>query len=93
MPRQVVSNGTKMALFWNPANGCVWGDINDSAELSPGPGWVFVFINVDGKLDEVLWLVEIAGWEIVSPKTEIWGWWEIATIKDTEWNVVWFRSK
>ena len=85
--------GAKMGFFPMDPDGMVGGDL-----VPPGCGNVpsktgtRVYLNCDGKLDEVLSRVEPAGGKIVEPKVSIGEPGFIAFIEDTEGNIVGLHS-
>jgi hypothetical protein len=85
-PMNVVdSQGSPIAIFpYEPpgVGGCLVSDSH------PSPHGTLIFLNVDGRFDRVLALVEAAGGRIESPKTSLGkiGW--MAQIIDSEGNRV-----
>lgn len=71
----------------------VGGNLNQPGEDLPSVDGTCVYLNVDGRIDEVLEQVEIAGGKILNPKDSLpdVGW--IAHIIDTEGNKVGLHSK
>ncbi|HTW82933.1 MAG TPA: VOC family protein [Candidatus Sulfotelmatobacter sp.] len=58
------------------------------ADAHPSPHGTLVFLNVDGRLDRTLELVEAAGGRIVAPKTSLGPIGYVAHIADSEGNRV-----
>ena len=83
--------GTPMAIFMSAADGAVGGALVKNGQ-KPGGG-ALVYLNANGKLDAVLGRIRKAGGEVVLPKTDIGAPGFIATIKDTEGNVVGLHSE
>ncbi len=84
--------GQKLGFFPMDQNGDVGGDlVPPNPEHVPSDKGSRVYLNCDGKLDEVLGRVEKAGGRIVRPKFSIPDA-DIAMIRDTEGNVVGLSS-
>jgi predicted enzyme related to lactoylglutathione lyase len=83
----------KLGFFPMDQDGQVGGDL-----VPPGSGnmpskvGTRVYLNCNGKLDEVLGRVEAAGGKIIEEKSSIGEMGDIATIEDTEGNVVGLHS-
>jgi predicted enzyme related to lactoylglutathione lyase len=84
--------GTPMAIFMSAAEGAVGGALVKDGARKPGGG-ALVYLNANGKLDAVLGRIPKAGGEVVLPKTDIGAPGYIATIRDTEGNVVGLHSE
>lgn len=89
--------GQKLAFFpmdeGVPMSEGVGGDIvPPSEDYKPSENGTRVYLNCQGKLDEVLGRVEIAGGKVVKPKMSIGepGW--VAIIEDTEGNYIGLHS-
>src|SRR5579859_6138872 len=84
--------GQKMALFPMDKDGEVGGDlVSPSNTHVPSKTGTRVYLNCDGKLDEVIARVEKAGGKIVTPKFSI-PEADIANIEDSEGNIVGLSS-
>jgi predicted enzyme related to lactoylglutathione lyase len=86
--------GQKLGLFPMDPNGEVAGDLVPPSEWNvPSATGTRVYLNCEGKLDDVLGRVEPAGGKIASPKFSIGehGW--VAFIIDTEGNMVGLHSR
>lgn len=85
--------GQELAFFPMDSMEGVGGNLMPpSPERKPSADGTVVYLNCEGKLDEVLGRVEAAGGKIIQPKVNIGepGW--IAIIKDTEGNSVGLHS-
>ena len=86
--------GMKMGFFPTEGREGVGGNIiSSSPDAVPGPQGNRIYINCDGRLDEVIGRVEPAGGQVVGPKFKMddaLGW--IAHVRDTEGNVVGLHS-
>lgn len=83
--------GTPMAIFMSAAEGAVGGALVKNGQ-KPGGG-ALVYLNANGKLDAVLGRIAKAGGEVVLPKTDIGDPGFIATVRDTEGNLVGLHSE
>jgi predicted enzyme related to lactoylglutathione lyase len=84
--------GDPMAVF-PYANGGTGGTLVKRAMQKPGPMGTLVYLNCNGKLDEVIARVSAAGGLILKSKTEIeGGFGSYACIRDTEGNHVGLHS-
>ena len=80
--------GQKLGFFPMDQNGEVGGDlVPPSPDFKPSDQGSRVYLNCDGKLDEVIGRVQKAGGKIVRPKFSIPDA-DLAIIRDTEGNVV-----
>ncbi len=84
--------GNNMAFFFSPEDG-VSGAINSDPNLKPGASGPRIYLNAEGKLDEVLGLVVAAGGEVVVARTGIDQWGSIGVINDSEGNQVGLHSQ
>ena len=85
--------GQKLGFFPMENMEGVGGDIvPPNLDFKPAPGGVRIYLNCEGRLDQVLAKVEEAGGRIINPKTNIGepGW--IAVIMDTEGNSIGLHS-
>jgi len=84
-------NGQAMAVFMaeDPAVG---GALVHSSMRKPNSDGTVVYLNVSGKLDEVLGRVPAAGGTVIMPRTDIGEPGFIALIRDTEGNTVGLHS-
>ena len=94
-PVKVMAMGAGPAMGFFPMEGDGSGGsiIPPGMGPVPGPGGTRVFLNVEGKFDEVLGRVEAAGGKITVPKTLIdpkTGY--FAFFQDTEGNIVGLHS-
>ena len=85
--------GEKLGFFRMDPEGGVGGDlVPPGGDNMPSKTGTRVYLNCEGKLDEVISRVEPAGGKVVHPKFSIGepGW--IAFIEDTEGNIVGLHS-
>jgi predicted enzyme related to lactoylglutathione lyase len=83
--------GTPMAIFPASREGTGGALVKDGTR-QPGAG-TLVYLNANGKLDAVLGRVAKAGGEVVLPKTDIGAPGFIATVRDTEGNLIGLHSE
>jgi len=85
--------GQKLGFFPMDQDGAVGGDLVPPMEGNePSTTGTRVYLNCDGKLDEVIERVEAAGGKIVQSKYSIGDMGDIAMIEDTEGNIVGLHS-
>jgi predicted enzyme related to lactoylglutathione lyase len=84
--------GVTMAFFPMEGREGVGGTVVKVANVRPSTDGTIVYLNVNGRLDEVLRRVEPAGGEVLMPRTDIGDPGFIATIRDTEGNRVGLHS-
>ena len=82
--------GTPMAIFPGAGAGVAGALVKNGQK--PGGG-TLVYLNANRKLDAVLGRVKPSGGEVVLPKTDIGDPGFIATVKDTEGNIVGLHSE
>lgn len=82
----------RMGLFPYDAKAGVGGAITLMEGHQPGPGGTVVYLNVEGKLDEVLARVPDAGGKVIRPRFAIGEHGFIAIIADSEGNVLGLHS-
>lgn len=84
----VDSNWDNIAVIWsmekNTASWCISSNINNKISHK----WLFIYLNTDWKMNDILDRVIPAGWKIKKPRTNIWEYWCIAHIEDTEGNII-----
>lgn len=90
MHRHKMGDG-EMAMFPADEQG-VGGAIWHCPQSKPSAEGTKVYLNCNGKLDDVLARVSQAGGAVVMPKTVIGSWGYMALIRDTEGNVVGLHS-
>jgi uncharacterized protein len=84
--------GQKLAMFPMDEDGNVGGDlVPPSEEFVPSKQGTRVYLNCDGKLDEVIARIESSGGRIIKPKFSIPDA-DIVIIEDTEGNTVGLSS-
>ena len=81
-------DGCAMAMFLDPQEKNVNGSIEQRPEMKPGKEGVSIYLNADGQLDSILSRVEEAGGEVVQTKTSIGEWGFVASMQDSEGNLV-----
>jgi predicted enzyme related to lactoylglutathione lyase len=86
------ANWDDMAVIWNmdknTASWCITSNMNQKISQD----WVFIYLDAHGNIDDILNRVIPAGWKIKKPKTNIWEYWFIAHIEDSEWNILWLHE-
>ena len=82
----------RMALFPSEQGEGVGGALTLMEGYDPGPGGTLVYLNVEGKLDDVLARVPEAGGKVVRARLDIAPHGFIGIIEDTESNVVGLHS-
>ena len=81
-----------MAIFSSEQTG-TGGTLVKRSFQKPGRGGTMVYLNCDGKLDDVLARVPVAGGLILMPKTEVpGGYGHFACLRDTEGNHIGLHS-
>lgn len=92
-PLQPVEDATgKMAIFGCDMDNGVGGSLTKMDGHAPGAGGTLVYLNVEGKLDEVLARIAPAGGKVLSGRTAIPPHGFIGIIQDTEGNRVGLHS-
>ena len=84
--------GTPMAIFPADREG-TGGALVKDGKRQPGGAGALVYLNANGKLDAVLDRVPRAGGAVVLPKTDIGQPGFIATVRDSEGNLVGLHSE
>jgi predicted enzyme related to lactoylglutathione lyase len=82
----------KFGIFEYDMENGVGGCIIKNKLMKPVPGGIFVYLNVEGKLDEVISRVANAGGKVLKDRTAIPSHGFIATLQDTEGNIVGIHS-
>lgn len=86
--------GQKLGYFPMSSDGEVGGDlVPPDPTFIPSSQGTRVYLNCEGKLDEVISRIELAGGKIVRPKFQIGDQGFIVIIQDTEGNIVGLHSK
>ena len=88
MTIDIDKNGNEMAMFLKPGKKQVNGAITSDKKETPSRNGVRIYLNCDGKLNQVLKKVVSAGGNINLQKTKIGEWGHIAIIDDTEGNSI-----
>lgn len=88
----VESMGGRKALFPADQQNGVGGCISESHDRLAGNGSTRVYLNVEGKLDQVIQRTTEAGGELVQARTSIAPHGYMAIIKDVEGNLVGLHS-
>jgi predicted enzyme related to lactoylglutathione lyase len=66
----------------------IYGALVQNPQRKPGAGGSTVYLNANGKLDQILGRVDHAGGSVVTPKTDLGPHGFFAMVKDTEGNVI-----
>lgn len=84
--------GMRMSMFACDQKAGIGGCLTQMEGCQPGGGGTLVYLNVEGKLDEVIERIPKAGGKIVRPKFAIPPHGFIAIFEDSEGNVVGLHS-
>lgn len=84
--------GGEMAMFPFSEDGGVGGAVTNMECGQPGPGGTVVYLNVNGKLDEVISRIPGAGGKVVKERTPIPPHGFIAIMEDPDGNIVGLHS-
>ncbi len=84
--------GAQIAMF-PYAGGGVGGCIDAGSDAKPGDAGTVIYLDVEGRFDRTLELVEQAGGRIVSPKTHLPEIGFVAQVLDSEGNRVGVHAK
>jgi predicted enzyme related to lactoylglutathione lyase len=86
------SNWDTIAMIWTrdktSSSWCITSNINQTISQEG----LFIYLNAQGKLDDILNRVIPAWGKIKKPRTNIWEYWSIAHIQDTEGNIIWLHD-
>ena len=85
-------SGNDLGYFFDPTEQGINGGITSNPDEKPGVDGTTVYLNAEGKLDEVVGKVKGAGGQVAMPKTSIGPNGFIAMIMDTEGNLVGLHS-
>ena len=82
-----------IAIIWNKDNNSVLWYLSSNINYKVSQDWVVVYFDTFWEIDNILNRVIPAWWKIKKPKTNMWIFWFIAHIQDTEWNIIWLYQK
>lgn len=92
LPMSPPGPGPAMAFFPGDMENGVCGSLTSMDGFGPGPGGTLIYLNVEGKLDEVIDRIPEAGGTVIRPKFPIPPHGHIAIFSDPEGNVVGLHS-
>lgn len=86
------SNWDEIAIIWNIQKNTASWCISSSLSKKISQDGLFIYLNSDWKMDDILNRVIPAWWKIKKPRTKIWEYGSIAHIQDSEGNIIWLHD-